>query len=128
VVCDTSFLIRLVEAPLEGLEEVEVEVGRLEWVVPCQVVAELRALASARRGRRALWAARALEFASRLGRVELPPGPVDEGLVGYAREARVYVATLDGELVRRLRGEGLPVVTLRGGRLVVEGALRPKGS
>ena len=122
VVLDTSFLIALVEGPLPGFDEAKTILGRVEFLVPAPVLRELEGLCGGRSVKRAILARKALDYARRLKVVELPRGmPVDDAIVSYASTHNLLVATLDAKLRRRLLRHRVPVMTLRGRRVVLEG-------
>jgi rRNA-processing protein FCF1 len=114
IVVDTSFLMAQGLFRVDLMGELERVVGgKFELLVPSQVIDELRALAE-RGGPRERSAARmGLDLASR-GKVVEAEGPADEAIFRMATENRWAVGTNDGELRRKLRRKGVPVIYLRG--------------
>jgi rRNA-processing protein FCF1 len=123
---DTSFLIQLSEpGGMAAIERIEELLGggrpRLRLLIPSCVVDELRSLS-----RRLPGAALAVEF-MRGGRpgieVEVVErrGRPDDAVLELALESRGVLATMDGGLLRRARGMGVPTLTLHGGMPVLTG-------
>ena len=116
VLIDSSFLLIPLEDGVDIFSELERLLGLPRCLVPRPVIEELRKLremaspSEARRIRLALKLAERCELLD----VELAEGEdVDDLLVRLARELRCPVATKDGELRRRLRRVGIPVIYLR---------------
>ncbi|MDG6938854.1 MAG: DNA-binding protein [Nitrososphaerota archaeon] len=118
VLLDTSLLLLMAEKPVDLDRLVEL-VGRFDFAVPATVMAELRSM-TAGTGRRSRLARSALSFASKQRQVDAA-GEVDGSLVDLASKGGSAVATMDAELIGRLRGRGVPVLTLRGDRFALLG-------
>ena len=119
---DSSFLIFVASIPALGFDVVEDSLGRVELTVLDAVSEELLSIRLRAPVKRAKAAGLALEYASGLKRVSSGAGEgVDGKILNYAESRGAAVATLDSELKRRLRAVGVPVVSRRGNRLVVDG-------
>jgi len=116
VLLDSSFLLIPLEEGVDIYSELERLLGLPRCLVPKPVLEELKRLrdaASPSEARRINLALRMAERCETLN-VELLEGEgVDDLLLRLAREMRCPVATKDGELRRRLRREGIPVIYLR---------------
>ena len=62
VLCDTSFLMVLVEKPIKHVDRIEHEFGKLDFIVPDIVVGELKRLAEKAGPKRAMMAKTAIEI------------------------------------------------------------------
>ncbi|MFQ6135235.1 MAG: PIN domain-containing protein [Nitrososphaerales archaeon] len=119
---DSSFLIFVANTPAHRFEGVKESLGRVEPAVLDAVIDELHTISSRAPAKRAKAARRALEYASRLKRISYSEGEgVDDKILKYAESSGAVVATIDSELRSRLRAVGVPVVSRRGNRLVVDG-------
>lgn len=120
-VLDSSFLLELVSRPLKRIEELEVVLGRVEFVVLETTVRELEKLAS-KAGVRGRKASAALEYVRGLKKVKLMYEDLDadSAVTRYALEHGSAVATVDQSLRRRLKSAGVPVITLRGDNVWVD--------
>jgi len=116
VLLDSSFLLIPLEEGVDIYSELERLLGLPRCLVPKPVLEELKRLrdaASPSEARRINLALRMAERCETLN-VELKEGEeVDDLLLRLARKLRCPVATKDGELRRRLRREGIPVIYLR---------------
>ncbi len=106
----------------------EVNLGKVELLVPTVVVDELRGIArssSVKRAKHAILALDAIASSeSKLRVVDLyregvKGDDVDDVIVEYASHAKCYVATMDGILINRLKARGVRVVTLSDDLVVV---------
>jgi rRNA-processing protein FCF1 len=114
VILDTSFLIELVSKPVKRLGELEVELGKVDFIVLEPTVRELKKLAS-KPGIKAKRANAALKYVKNVRVVSLDDRKLsaDSAILYYALKHSAAVATLDRELRSRLKEEGVVVVTLR---------------
>lgn len=121
VLCDTSFLMALVSVPVKRLEKVEVELGKLFFLVPDIVIGELKRLETRTGPKRSRIAKTALEIlTSKFRIIELPEHKqVDEAILEYTKTSKCVVATLDKNLKNKILNADTPVITLSNNRLIV---------
>lgn len=121
VLCDTSFLMVLVEKPIKHVDRIEHEFGKLDFIVPDIVVGELKRLAEKAGPKRAMMAKTAIEIVNaKFKEVRVPKAAhVDDSIVEYATEKKCAVATIDTNLRRRLITNQVLVLTLSRDRLTV---------
>lgn len=121
VLCDTSFLMALVSVPVKRLEKVEVELGKLFFLVPDIVIGELKRLETRTGPKRSRIAKTALEIlTSKFRIIELPEHKqVDEAILEYTKTSKCVVATLDKNLKNKILNANTPVITLSNNRLIV---------
>ncbi|MCS7141195.1 MAG: hypothetical protein NZ888_03295 [Candidatus Nitrosocaldus sp.] len=140
VLLDTSFLMAMANRPIRGMERLEINLGRVEFLIPDVVVHELERIAGEGIGVRGVKRAKEAKAALQiigdrafrfriiaLGR-SMKGGEdsgggsgyaVDDLIVGYAESMRCYVATLDKGMIRRLRGRCAGIVTLQDDALTI---------
>ena len=120
VLCDTSFLMALVSAPVKRLEKVEAEVGGFVFLVPSIVVDELERLEKRTGPKRSHIARMAREIStSKFRLIDLSNGHVDEAILEYAKVSNCVVATLDRNLRNKLLNTNIPVISLSNNRLII---------
>jgi rRNA-processing protein FCF1 len=120
VLCDTSFLMALVSAPVKRLEKVEAEVGGFVFLVPSIVVDELERLEKRTGPKRSHIARMAREIStSKFRLIDLSNGHVDEAILEYAKVSKCVVATLDRNLRDKLLDTNTPVISLSNNRLII---------
>lgn len=114
VICDTSFLIVLVSAPIKRIDQVEGEYGKLNFLVPDLVIEELKRLEQISGPKKAMLAKTAVTISSSRAKVVKVTGSkhVDDVIIDYALKHNCAVATIDGNLRRRLLENNILVLTL----------------
>jgi uncharacterized protein len=121
ILCDTSFLMVLVSKPLKRVAKIESQLGRLDFLVPDIVEAELERLAQNAGPKRSRLAKTALEIAKRkFPKVHvLPARHVDDSIIEYAMTQKCAVATIDTNLRRRLIANKVLVISLSKDNLII---------
>jgi rRNA-processing protein FCF1 len=121
VLCDTSFLIVLVSKPIKRLAKIESQLGRVDFLIPDIVQAELERLAQNAGPKRSRLAKTALEVAkTKFKIVAAPPSKhVDDSIIEYAMAQRCAVATIDTNLRRRLIANQVLVLSLHKDNLII---------
>jgi rRNA-processing protein FCF1 len=119
VAFDSSFLLAIMETPTAWNEDILESVGSFTPVVLMSVLDELSRLA-AKGDKKGGFAALALELLKQ-GRFSLEPdgrGKPDDEIISFALREGAGVATIDADLIQRLRASRVQmVITLRGGRI-----------
>jgi rRNA-processing protein FCF1 len=116
VVFDSSFMIAVVQKPTTWYEDIVEAIGAFEAVILDCVKGELARMAR-KRDKRGRYAALAYDLAAAFTEVRCGKGGPDDEIISYATHNKTRVATLDGELIGRLRALRIGVITLRSGRL-----------
>jgi uncharacterized protein len=121
VLCDTSFLMVLVSKPISQFEKVEMQLGKLIFLIPDVVIEELKKLEMRTGPKRSLVAKTAIEISkSKFRIIELPTyRQVDDAIIEYAKVTKCAVATLDKNLKNKLQKFNTLVITLSCNRLVI---------
>ena len=111
----------LASTPLKRMAKIEMELGKLTFLVP-NVVIGAKKLEARAGPKRSLIAKTSIEIAnSKLRIVELPNyGRVDEAILEYAKTSNCAVATLDRNLKIALRRNNILVISLSNNRLIIE--------
>ncbi|MDQ4101242.1 MAG: hypothetical protein M3115_03525 [Thermoproteota archaeon] len=111
----------LVSKPLKRVTKIESELGRLEFLVPDIVEAELERLAQKAGPKRSLLAKTALEISrNKFQKVHVPHARhVDDSIIDYAIAQKCAVATIDTNLRRRLIDNQVLVLSLSNDNLIV---------
>lgn len=122
VLCDTSFLMVLVSTPIKRIEKIEMELGRLFFLIPDIVIEELKKLEVRTGPKRSRIAKTAIEIShSKFRIVELPKyRQVDDAIIEFATTSKCAVATLDKNLKNKLRKHNILVISLSNNRLIID--------
>ena len=122
ILLDASFILTLASKPLDLIEELEEMLGNVKLLVLEDTIKELEAISKRPSVKKSKQAKLALDFVMKLERITYAyEGSVDDKILKCAMENRLFVATMDKELRKRLRAMGLSVITLRQNRLMING-------
>jgi len=116
VIIDTNGLMVAEQFGVDIFGEL-LRLGYIEWLVPAQVIGELRSLAEgADKGRDKTAARVALGLAERCRVVGIDNCPADQAILELAEKECAAVFTNDKALKKRLFTKGITVIYLRQGR------------
>ena len=121
VICDTSFLMILVSKPIKQIDKLEMQVGKLFYLIPDIVIEELKKVEKKVGPNRAKNARTAIDISYSMFKiVKIPKSTqVDDAIMAYAKKSNCAVATLDKELQKKLVRNNTLVITLSKDRLVL---------
>ncbi len=118
VICDTNFLIHLATRRIKNIDNLDVEIGPVTFVVPQVVITELSEL---------------VKIPEKIKDVELTQNYIkhfktipiagtfaDKELIDYVSKNRVIVATMDKELKKRIKNTGSSIMSFSNNRIVLE--------
>lgn len=111
----------LVSKPLKRVAKIESALGRLDFLVPDIVEAELERLAQNAGPKRSRLAKTALEIAkSKFAKVHVPAARhADDSIIEYAMTQKCAVATIDINLRRRLIANKVLVISLSKDNIII---------
>lgn len=119
VICDTSFLIHLVNRRIRNMDVLGAEIGTIQFVVPTCVLAELSKLAGdpQRSGKMTP----VIRHARQMDPVDIGDGFVDDIILNHVRDCgRGLVATMDKRLKQRIKAAGGSVLSFSHDHIVLE--------
>ncbi|HEX7180158.1 MAG TPA: hypothetical protein VF220_10570 [Nitrososphaeraceae archaeon] len=121
IICDSSFLMALVSNPINCMDNVESEIGNLKLIVPDFVIQELEAVKRNRGTKRSMAAKTAIEVSNTRFEIKKmeKKSSVDMDIIDYAISNKCAVATLDNEMIRKLKKAKILVITLEKNKLTV---------
>lgn len=118
VVCDTSFLIHLATNRIKNLSSLEVEIGRVQFVVPDTVIAELSKLSDLDDKKTVALAT--LDFIKSYKIIKLGGSFADDVVVSYVKKHGGIVATMDRELKDAIKKERGSVISIASNKIILE--------
>lgn len=123
VICDTSFLVVLVSAPIKRIDQVETELGKLNFLVPDIVINELKRLERTSGPKRSMIAKTAINISRSKSKIIQVAKSlnVDDAILEYATSHNCAAATIDRNLKNRLLANNVLVITLSNNVLRVVG-------
>jgi len=122
IICDTSFLIALVSSPVKCFDRIENEIGKLKFVVPTFVLEELYAIEKKSGPKKSMFAKTAIRISKLKFEIkEIGKSVnVDNEILDYATKNRKFaVATLDSDLLMRLRKADVTTITLSKNKMII---------
>ena len=118
VICDSSFLIHLATKKIKNIDNLETEIGEIQFIVPDVVRKELQRLCENKSKRQAVLLT--LDFIKKLKILQISGNYADESLVSYVRENGGIIATIDKELKNKVKELGGSIISLSNDRIVLE--------
>jgi len=118
VICDSSFLIHLATKKIKNIDNLETEIGQIQFIVPDVVRKELQRLCENKSKRQAVLLT--LDYIKKLKILQISGNYADESLVSYVRENGGIIATVDKELKNKVKESGGSIISLSNDRIVLE--------
>ena len=116
VLLDTSILFSIFEKKLPLLDDVTLELGKVEFVIPESVINELKKLSEHSKGSKKRMAKAILEYIRNEEFQIIKSEDIndaDRDLVLLARRMNAVIATVDKDLIKLLKRESIDVITWR---------------
>ncbi|MEE8479413.1 MAG: PIN domain-containing protein [Candidatus Neomarinimicrobiota bacterium] len=118
VICDTSFLIHLATKKIKNIDNLETEIGQINFVIPDTVKNELEKLCT--NENKKLEAKATLNFIKNLRTIPILGNYADDALVSYVKEHGGMIATMDKELKNKAKSLGSSIITLSSDRIILD--------
>lgn len=118
VICDSSFLIHLATKKIKNIDNLETEIGQIQFIVPDVVRTELQRLCENKSKKQAVLST--LDFIKKLKILPISGNYADESLVSYVRDHGGIIATIDKELKNKIKELGGSIISLSNDRIVLE--------
>ena len=118
VICDTSFLIHLATNRIKNLDNLDVEIGQITFVVPRVVINELSELEKKPEKKQVIQSTR--NYIKSFKIIPIHGSFADKELLDYVSKNRVIVATMDRELKKQIKNNGSSVMSFSNDRIILE--------
>jgi len=118
VICDSSFLIHLATKKIKNIDNLETEIGQIQFIVPDVVRKELQRLCKNKSKRQAVLST--LDFIKKLDILQISGNFADESLISYVKKHGGIIATVDKELKNKIKKLGGSIISLSNDRIVLE--------
>ena len=118
VLCDTSFLIHIANRRIKNLDNLDVEIGCLTFVVPQVVNNELLKLSDNQKKSQNIQAT--LDYVKNLKTIPILGDYADKAIMNYLSNNRIIVATLDKELKKKVKNTGNSIISVSNDRIILE--------
>jgi len=118
VICDTSFLIHLATNRIKNLDNLDVEIGQISFVIPQVVKNELLELEKNPEKKQAVQST--LNYIKFFKIIPILGSFADKELLDYVSKNRVIVATMDKELKKQIKNQGSSIMSFSNNKIVLE--------
>jgi rRNA-processing protein FCF1 len=118
VICDTSFLIHLATNRIKNLDNLDVEIGQITFVVPQVVKNELLELEKNPEKKHDIQAT--LNYVKNFKTIPILGSFADKELIDYVSKNRVIVATMDKELKKQIKILGSSILSIHNDKIILE--------
>lgn len=120
ILCDTSFLMVLVTKPIQLLDSIVIEYGKINFLIPDVVIEELKRLVHNPSYKSSLSAKTVLEITKKFEIINTKKlNYTDDSIIDYAINYKCAVATMDKNLIQRLISSKIMVFSLRNNKLLI---------
>lgn len=118
VICDTSFLIHIATRRIKNIDDINTEIGQLQFLVPETVINELEKLCNNENKKQEILTT--LNYIKKLKSIPISGKFVDESIINYVKRNHGIVATMDKELKNKIKQTGGSIISISNDRIVLE--------
>ena len=118
VICDTNFLIHLATNRIKNIDNLDVEIGQITFVVPQVVKNELLQLEKIPEKKQEIKLT--LDYIKNFKTIPILGSFADKELINYVSKNRVIIATMDKELKKQIKNNGSSIISFSNNRIILE--------
>ncbi len=118
VICDTNFLIHLATNRIKNLDNLDVEIGQIYFVVPQVVINELSELEKKSEKKQDIQST--LNYIKNFKTIPILGSFADKELLDYVSKNRVIIATMDRELKKQIKNNGSSIMSIHNDKIILE--------
>ncbi|KAF6249029.1 twitching motility protein PilT [Marine Group I thaumarchaeote] len=118
VICDTNFLIHLATRRIKNIDNIDVEIGQITFVVPQVVKNELSELAKNPEKNQDIQST--LNYIKNFKIIPILGTFADKELLDYVSNNKVIVATMDKKLKKQIKNLGSSIMSFSNDKIVLE--------
>ncbi len=118
VICDTNFLIHLATRRIKNIDNLDVEIGQITFVVPQVVKNELSELAKNPEKTQDIQST--INYIKNFKTIPILGTFADKELLDYVSNNKVIVATMDKELKKQIKNHGSSIMSFSNDKIVLE--------
>jgi len=118
VICDTSFLINLATRRIKNIDNLDVEIGAISFVVPEVVKTELLKLQMIPEKKHNI--EKTLDFIKNLKKIPLSGSFADKELLEYTKSNKSIIGTMDKELKKQVKQAGGSILSFSNDKIILE--------
>ena len=118
VICDTSFLIHLATRRIKNIDNLDVEIGSISFVVPEVVKNELIKLQNNPEKKQNI--DKTLNFIKKFKTIPIQGNFADKELLNYVKTNRSIIGTMDKELKKQIKQVGSSILSFSQDKIILE--------
>ena len=118
VICDTNFLIHLATRRIKNIDNIDVEIGQVIFVVPQVVQNELSGLIKNPKKQQDI--SQTLNFIKNFKVLPLNGKFADKELIDYVKKNGSIIATMDKELKKQIKKHGGTIMSVSNDKIILE--------
>jgi len=118
VICDTNFLIHLATNRIKNLDNLDVEIGQITFVVPQVVKNELSELEKNSEKKQEIQLTS--NYIKNFKIIPILGSFADKEILDYVSKNKVIVATMDKELKKQIKKNGSSIMSFSNNKIVLE--------
>ena len=118
VICDTNFLIHLATRRIKNIDNLDIEIGSITFVVPQVVKNELSELEKNPKKTKDVQST--INYIKNFKTIPILGTFADKEILDYVSNNKVIVATMDKELKKQIKNHGSSIMSFSNDRIVLE--------
>jgi rRNA-processing protein FCF1 len=118
VICDTNFLIHFATRRIKNIDNIDVEIGIISFVVPKVVQDELFNLKNDTKKKQEILTT--LDFIKNFKIIPIHGKFADKELINYIKNNGGIIATMDKELKKEIKKNGGSIISFSNDKMVLE--------
>jgi len=118
VICDTSFLINLATRRIKNIDNLDVEIGTISFVVPEVVKTELLKLNLIPEKKYDV--EKTLDFIKNFKTIPLEGSFADKELLEFSKSNKSIIGTMDKELKKQIKRAGGSILSFSNDKIILE--------
>jgi hypothetical protein len=118
VICDTNFLIHLATRRIKNIDNLDVEIGQISFVVPQVVKNELIELLKNPKKNQDIQST--LNYIKNFKTIPIFGTFADKELIDYVANNHAIVATMDKELKKQIKNYGSSIMSFSNDKIILE--------
>ena len=118
VLCDTNFLIHLATRRIKNIDNLDMEIGSISFVVPNVVKNELIKLQEIPEKNQEIIVT--LNFIKKFKIISINGDYADQELINYVKNNRSIIGTMDRKLKNKIRKLGSSILSIHNDKIILE--------
>ncbi len=118
VICDTNFLIHLATKRIKNIDNLDVEIGSICFIIPEVVKNELVKLQQIPEKNQEITVT--LNFIKNFKTIHICGNYADQELINYVKHNRSIIGTMDKELKNKIKQLGSSILSIHNNKIVLE--------